>query len=54
MASLVKPRKEGETRKKTRPPPFNVSFIIGDNLVHNYINDPEASSLVVPNVLLIS
>ena len=42
--SLMQPMKEGETSKKIMPPPFYVSLIIGDKLVHNCMIDLEASS----------
>ena len=46
--SLIQPSREMETSKKVRPPPFYVSLIIGDKLVHNYMIDSRASSLVMP------
>ena len=45
--SLVKPSKEVETSKKVRPP-FYVSLIIGDKLVHNCMIDLRGSSSVIP------
>lgn len=44
----TKSEKEGETSKKQKPPPFYVSFIIGDMLVHNYMVGLGASSSVMP------
>ena len=46
--SLIHPSKEVETSKKVRPPPFYVSLIIGDKLVHNCMIDSGASSSVMP------
>ena len=46
--SLIQPSKEVETSKKVRPPPFYVSLIIGDKLVHNCMIDLGASSSVMP------
>jgi hypothetical protein len=43
MTSPMQQRKEGETSKKTGPPPFYVSLIIGDKLFHNYMIDSRAS-----------
>lgn len=45
---LIQPSKEVETSKKVRPPPFYVSLIIGDKLVHNYMIDSGASNSVMP------
>ena len=45
--SLVQPSKEVEISKKVRPPPFYVSLIIGDKLVHNCMIDLGASSCSV-------
>ena len=50
--SLVQPSKEVETSKKVRPPPFYVSLIIGDRLVHNCMIDSGASSLVMPRCVV--
>ena len=46
--SLIQPSKEVETSKKVRPPPFYISLIIGDTLVHNCMIDSGASSSVMP------
>ena len=46
--SLVQPSREVETSKKVRPPPFYVSLIIGDKLVHNFMIDLGASSSMMP------
>ena len=50
--SLVQPSKEVETSKKVRPPPFYVSLIIGDKLVHNCMIDSRASSSVMPRCVV--
>ena len=44
----MQPSREVETSKKVRPPPFYVSLIIWDKLVHNCMIDLGASSLVMP------
>ena len=49
--SLVQPSEEVETTKKVRSPPFYVSLIIGDNLVHNYMINLGASSSVMPKCI---
>ena len=46
--NLVQPSREVETSKNVRPPPFYVSLIIGDKLIHNCMIDSGASSLVMP------
>ena len=46
--SLVQQIKEGETSKKIRPPPFYVSLIIEDKIIHNYMIDSGASSSIMP------
>ena len=46
---LIQPIKGGETSKKVRPPPFYVSLIIGDKLVHNCMIDSGASSSSMPS-----
>ena len=50
--SLIQPSKEVETSKKVRPPPFYVSLIIGDKLVHNCMIDSGASSSVMPRCVV--
>ena len=40
--------KQGETSKKIKPPPFYVSLIIGDKIVHNCMIYSRASSFVIP------
>ena len=45
--SLIQPSKGVETSKKVRPPPFYVSLIIGDKLVHNCMIDSRASISVM-------
>ena len=50
--SLVQPSKEVETSKKVRPPPFYVSLIIGDKLIHNCMIDSRASSSVMPRCVV--
>ena len=49
--SLVYPTKRGDRNKKNKPPPFYVSLIIGDKLVHNYMIDSGASSSVMPKCI---
>ena len=48
VTSLVQPPREVEKIKKVRPPPFYVSLIIRDKLVHNCMIDLGASSSVMP------
>ena len=48
LVSFVQPSKEVEARKKVSHPPFYVSLIIGDKLVHNCMIDLGASSSVMP------
>ena len=50
--SLVQPSSDVEISKKARPPPFYVSLIIGDKLVHNCMIDSGASSLVMPKCVV--
>ena len=38
--------------KKVRPPPFYVSIIIGDKLVHNCMVDSRASSSIMPKCVV--
>ena len=45
---LVQPSREAEISKKVRPPPFYVSLIIGDKLVHICMIDSGASKSVMP------
>ena len=47
----MQPIKDGESSKKGRPPPFYVSLIIGDKLVHNCIIDLGASRFVMPRCI---
>ena len=44
----MQPTKEGDTSKKTKPPPFYVSLIIGDKIAHNFMIDSRTSSSVMP------
>lgn len=37
---------------KVKPPPFYVSLIIGDQLVHNYMIESGASSFVMPKQIV--
>ena len=48
IVSLVQPSKEIEVSRKIKPLPFNVSLLIGDKLVNNYMIDSGASSSVMP------
>lgn len=50
-----KPQPSNEQQaKEVKPPPFYVSLIIGNDLVHNCMINSGASSPVMPNKLLIS
>lgn len=49
LMCLVKPLEVEKSTRISKPPPFHLSLIIGDNLVHNCMIDLGASSLVMPN-----
>lgn len=49
VTSFVQPIREEETSKKSNPPPFYLSLIIGDKLVHDFMIDSGARSSMMPS-----